>query len=106
MYIPGGFGYGTGRRYVLLGTGTVRGYGTGVRYGGYGTGVRYGGTVRGYGIGGTVRGYGTGVRYGGTVRGYVVPVQCTHRTCFQEMWCYFQNVVPKSYPILRSPATR
>ena len=41
---------------------------------------------------GTVRGYGTWVRYVGTVRGYGVLVQCTHRTCFQKMWCYFQNV--------------
>ena len=84
----------TGRRgtvYIPIGgLGTVRafgyGYGTGVRYGGtvwgYGMVVRYGGTVLGYGMGGTVR----GVRYGGTVQGYVVPVQCTHRTCFQEMW--------------------
>ena len=77
QYLHGGFGYGTGRRYVLLGTGTVCRYVLWVR-------VRYGGTVRGYG---------TGVRCGGTVRGYVVPVQCTHRTCFEEMWCYFQNVV-------------
>ena len=47
--------------------GTVRGYGTGVRYWGYGTGVRYRGTVWGIQCGGPVR----GVRYGGTVRGTV-----------------------------------
>ena len=80
LSITGGFGHGTGRRYVLWGTGTVRGY---VRYGGYGTG----GTVRGYGTGvwyrgrvwgvrygGTVWGvYGTGVRYGGTSYRYTAP---------------------------------
>ena len=67
MYIPRGVRYGTVRRYVLLGMGTV------CRYVLLGTG-----TVR--------------VRYVGTVRGYGVLVQCTHRTCFQKMWCYFQNI--------------
>ena len=71
MYITRGVRYGTVRGYVLLGMGTV------CRYVLLGT-VRYG--------------YGTWVRYMGTVRGYGVLVQCTHRTCFQEMWCYFQNV--------------
>ena len=72
-----------------VGTGTYGGYVrwvrtlVRVRYGGTVRGwVRYGGTVWGVQYGGTVR----CVRYGGTVRGYAVPVQCTHRTCFQEMW--------------------
>ena len=65
-------------------TGYDLGVGTGT-YGGYVPWVRTLGT-------GTMRvrcGYGTG-----TVRGYGVLVQCTHRTCFQKMWCYFQNVEP------------
>ena len=112
MYIPRGVGYGTGRRYVLLGTGTVCRYVLWVRYGsGYGTGVRYGSTVRGYGTGGTVLGYGTGVRrtgtvyppylfsgnvvlfpkrYGGTSYRYSVPTVPVFRKCgaISKMWRY------------------
>ena len=59
--------------------GTTWAPGTGRTVGTYvGTRVRYAYET------GTVR-----VRYVGTVRRYVVLVQCTHRTCFLKMWCYF-----------------
>ena len=95
-----------------VGTGTYGGYVrwvrtlVRVRYGvwvrGYGTGVRYGGPVRGYGMGGTVRGYGTV----GTVRGYGTegtvypPYRFGNSTTFPE-----NRYGGYTVPVRRTPVT-
>ena len=73
-YVIRAFGYGYGMVGMYV---PAFGYG----YGGGTVGVRWGYRT------GTVWVYSTS-----TVRRYRVLVQCTHGTCFQKKWYYFENV--------------